>query len=73
LIGGITNGNELVTAYARESSHFPGPVVEMGAMMAEVGMLPQEYEQGTARFTAGVVWQILRAWFASPGSKPKTV
>lgn len=69
----MTNGNELVVAYARHSAHFPNPVAEMGAMMAEVGSLPQEYEVGNARFTAGVVWQILRAWFAGPGSKSKSV
>lgn len=67
----MTNGNELVAAYARQSAHFPNPVAELGIKMAEVGMLPQEYEQGNAQFTVSVVWQLLKAWFTGPGSKPK--
>ncbi|KAK3354974.1 class I glutamine amidotransferase-like protein [Neurospora tetraspora] len=42
--GGVTNGNDLVAAYARQSRHFPGPVAELGLKFVEVDERPQRYE-----------------------------
>lgn len=41
--GGITNGNDLVAAYARHSKHFPTPVAEFSIALTEVGDRPQQY------------------------------
>lgn len=69
--GGITNGNDLVAAYARASQRWPQPVVELGLMLTEVGDRGQFYEQSNVRFTMGFAWQLLRAWFVSvTGTKP---
>ncbi|KAK3397954.1 class I glutamine amidotransferase-like protein [Sordaria brevicollis] len=44
--GGVTNGNDLVAAYTRQTSrHFPGPVAELGLMFVEVDERPQKYEE----------------------------
>ncbi|KAL2132018.1 hypothetical protein VTI74DRAFT_4302 [Chaetomium olivicolor] len=67
--GGITNGNDLVSAYARLSSHFPGPVVELGLLMTETGDRPQTYEIGKTAATLGIVWQLLKAVFMGFGKK----
>ncbi|KAJ0300696.1 uncharacterized protein N0V96_001950 [Colletotrichum fioriniae] len=63
--GGITNGNDLVAAYARSSERrlFPGPIVEIACKMAEVGERGQMYEQGQTMFALGFVWQLVKAWF----------
>lgn len=66
--GGITNGNDLVSAYARHSQHFfPSPLVEVVLKMADVGERGQVYGQGQTRFTLGMVWQLLRAWVMGVG------
>lgn len=59
--GGVTNGNDLVAAYARQSGRFPGPVAEIGLMFTDTGDRPQVYGTGTGLFTLGIVWQILKA------------
>ncbi|KAI7783015.1 hypothetical protein LA080_012610 [Diaporthe eres] len=41
--GGVTNGNDLVAAYLRESGRFPGPVAEFACEVTEVGDRPQNY------------------------------
>lgn len=41
--GGVTNGNDLVAAYLRESGRFPAPVAEFACGLAEVGDRPQLY------------------------------
>lgn len=41
--GGITNGNDLVAAYCRESGRFDPQVVEWALAMADVGDRPQLY------------------------------
>lgn len=69
LIGGITNGNDLVAAYARQSKHFPRPVVEIALKMADVGDRPQVYGQGQAAFTVGFVWTLFKAWVWGFGKK----
>lgn len=68
-IGGITNGNDLVAAYARTSGRFPGPVAELGLVMTETGDRPQKYETGKMAMTLGVVWQILKAALMGFGKK----
>lgn len=62
-LGGITNGNDLVAAYARSSKHFPSAIAELACKMAEVGDRPQLYDQSQARFTLGFVWTVLRSLF----------
>ncbi|KAF4964287.1 hypothetical protein FSARC_7782 [Fusarium sarcochroum] len=64
--GGITNGNDLMAAYARASSkHWPRPVADMGAMLVDVGDRSQIYGQGQRRFYLGVAWHIIKDWFLS--------
>ncbi|KAK6226712.1 ThiJ/PfpI family protein [Colletotrichum tabaci] len=68
--GGITNGNDLVAAYARSSEkHFPAPIAEIACQMAEVGERAQLYEKRQARFLLGFVWQIIKAWFVKPSEQ----
>lgn len=43
--GGVTNGNDLVAAYLRESGRFPGPIAEFACQSAEVGDRPQLYSE----------------------------
>ncbi|CAG9949064.1 unnamed protein product [Clonostachys rosea f. rosea IK726] len=62
--GGITNGNDLVAAYARSSKHFPSAVVELGCKMADVGDRPKEFADSQVGFTLGVVWNIVLGFFA---------
>ncbi|KAK8088891.1 class I glutamine amidotransferase-like protein [Apiospora hydei] len=61
--GGVTNGNDLVAAYARQSQHFPGPVVEVALAMTDTGDRAQKYSQGQTSFVLGMVWNILGAAF----------
>ncbi|KAI0164726.1 class I glutamine amidotransferase-like protein [Xylariaceae sp. FL1272] len=45
--GGVTNGNDLVSAYCRANTkHFPRPLVEMVLEMLDVGDRPQRYLKG---------------------------
>jgi len=41
--GGVTNGNDLVAAYARASKYFPNQLVEITLDMVDVGDRPQQY------------------------------
>ncbi|KLU83588.1 hypothetical protein MAPG_02641 [Magnaporthiopsis poae ATCC 64411] len=68
--GGITNGNDLVAAYIRQSPHFPGPVAEMALMMADAGDRPQKYGQSKPAFVISIVWTLFRGWLMSMG-RPK--
>lgn len=71
--GGITNGNELMAAYARGSPHWANKgVVEFGLKMTDVGERGKFYGEGATMFTLGVAWQIVKAWFVG-GGKTKTV
>lgn len=63
--GGITNGNDLMAAYAKTSGRWPVPVAEMGVALADVGDRGQFYSQGKGVFTLGIVWTIIKAWFVS--------
>ncbi|TGJ85978.1 hypothetical protein E0Z10_g2775 [Xylaria hypoxylon] len=62
--GGITNGNDLVAAYARTGKHFPSAVVEIACKMADVGDRSQLYSESQTAFTLGIVWLIIKGWFA---------
>ncbi|KAI0385849.1 ThiJ/PfpI family protein [Hypomontagnella monticulosa] len=44
--GGVTNGNDLVAAYARASPHhFPAPIVKIACEMTDTGDRAREYEK----------------------------
>ena len=49
----MTNGNELVAAYARASKHWQKEVVEVGLMFTEVGDRGQFYEVSKEKFLSG--------------------
>ncbi|SPQ17841.1 e8fd80f6-715d-48da-bd18-63d5428cde73 [Thermothielavioides terrestris] len=66
---GITNGNDLVAAYARLSGRFPGPVAELALVMTETGERPQRYERGKSALTLGILWQVLKAVWMGYGKK----
>ncbi|KAF6836877.1 ThiJ/PfpI family protein [Colletotrichum plurivorum] len=71
--GGITNGNDLVAAYARASGkHFPAPVVEIACQMADVGDRGQEYGQGQTAYFVSFMWQVVKAWFTKPAKAKAT-
>ncbi|KAM4059662.1 DJ-1/PfpI family protein [Hirsutella rhossiliensis] len=74
--GGVTNGNDLMAAYARASSkHWPPSIVEMCLMLTDVGDRGQVYGQRQGVFTAMFGWQLLKSWvasfFCSAGGKDK--
>ncbi|KAH8881362.1 ThiJ/PfpI family protein [Thozetella sp. PMI_491] len=66
--GGITNGNDLVAAYAKQSRHFPTAIAELGAQLTDVGDRPQKYQVGQTRFTLGFVWILIKAFFTPKGA-----
>ncbi|KAK1769540.1 class I glutamine amidotransferase-like protein [Phialemonium atrogriseum] len=70
--GGVTNGNDLVAAYARESRHFPGPLVDIATKLADAGERPQKYGASQTGFRIGFAWALLRAWFMGFGRKSKS-
>jgi hypothetical protein len=62
--GGVTNGNDLVVAYARKTPRFfPPPVVEIVAQLADIGDRPRDYGTGQALWGMGMAFQLVRAWF----------
>ncbi|KAI0482345.1 ThiJ/PfpI family protein [Xylariaceae sp. FL0804] len=63
--GGVTNGNDLVAAYCRASSHFPGPLVDLACHMLDVGDRGQQYGQGQPAFFLSFAFVLLRAWLKS--------
>ncbi len=67
--GGVTNGNDLVAAYAKQSRHFPRAIAELGAELTDVGDRPQSYQVGQTRFTLGIVWIMLKAFFTPRPTK----
>ncbi|EFZ00218.1 DUF4066 domain protein [Metarhizium robertsii] len=70
--GGVTNGNELVAAYARASNRWAQPVVEAGLMMTEVGDRGQFYEGNQSVFYLRFAWQIVKAWFLNLTRRQET-
>ncbi|KAJ3473127.1 hypothetical protein NLG97_g10501 [Lecanicillium saksenae] len=70
--GGVTNGNDLVAAYARGTQRWQQPVVEMGLMLTEVGDRGQFYTEATSQFYLKFAWQIVKGWFLGwTTGKPK--
>ncbi|KAF4975413.1 hypothetical protein FZEAL_7792 [Fusarium zealandicum] len=70
--GGVTNGNDLMVAYARANSqHWPGPVAEIGAVLTDVGDRPQIFGEGQRRYVLGVAWQLVKGWLMSLVSSSK--
>lgn len=67
--GGVTNGNDLVSAYARAKAPFAGPLAEFGLVLTETGDRPQKYGTSQAVFTLGVVWQVVKAVFIGLGKR----
>lgn len=65
--GGITNGNDLVAAYCRQSRHFPRPLVEITCEMVDVGDRSQYYEKSQAGFVLTMVLNTFRAWLTGFG------
>ncbi|KAL6919891.1 hypothetical protein ACHAPO_001233 [Fusarium lateritium] len=64
--GGITNGNDMMIAYAHTNSkYWPASVVSMGAMLTDVGDRPQVYDQGQKKFFLTMAWHVTRSWFSS--------
>ncbi|KAK8125279.1 ThiJ/PfpI family protein [Apiospora kogelbergensis] len=61
--GGVTNGNDLVAAYVRQSKHFPRPLVEVALAMTDTGDRAQKYNQGQASFVFGMIRNIVGAVF----------
>ncbi|KAI1083295.1 ThiJ/PfpI family protein [Whalleya microplaca] len=67
--GGVTNGNDLVAAYCRASSHFPNPVVEIACEVTDVGDRAQEYGKGQSAFVITMIYNTFRAWLMGFGRK----
>lgn len=69
-IGGVTNGNDLMAAYARSGKHWAKPLAEVGLLLTDVGDRGQIYREGPTMFILGAAWQMLKAWFVgAPKSK----
>ena len=58
-----------MAAYARSGKHFPGPVAEIGCMLADVGDRAQLYGEGSSKFFLKMAWQVVMAWFVGPKKK----
>jgi hypothetical protein len=64
--GGITNGNDLMAAYAQaQNKYWPNSISKLGAMLVDVGDRPQIYHQGQRKFFIVFAWQIVRGWLFS--------
>ncbi|KAF9770722.1 hypothetical protein IL306_011664 [Fusarium sp. DS 682] len=64
--GGITNGNDLMAAYAQaRNKYWPNSISKLGAMLVDVGDRPQMYDQCQRRFFIVFAWQVVQAWFFS--------
>lgn len=62
MIGGITNGQEMIAAYLRDK--FTSPTTEAVIAMADVGEKGVVYTTSNVRENGWWLWQILKAvWF----------
>ena len=68
VLGGITNGQDMVAAYVREK--WPGPLSDTVCAMADVGDREVEYKNGTVKENSWWLWLILRAWGRSFWRRP---
>lgn len=51
----MTNGNDLVAAYARASpKHFPSPIVEFACAVTDVGDRSQKYSEAQVMSTPSI-------------------
>ncbi|KAF7545387.1 hypothetical protein G7Z17_g9208 [Cylindrodendrum hubeiense] len=71
IAGGITNGNDLMAAYAKACGRWAQPVAELGPVLTDVGDRGQIYGESPNRFMLGMVWTIIKGWFASVGTSSK--
>jgi hypothetical protein len=66
MTGGVTNGNDLMAAYARHKSEFfPKPLVEIGLDLVDVGDRAQQYSKSQPVFFLGFGFNIFRAFLAN--------
>ncbi|CVK95776.1 uncharacterized protein FPRO_00894 [Fusarium proliferatum ET1] len=64
--GGITNGNDLMAAYAQaQNKYWPKSISKLGAMLVDVGDRPQMYHQSQRKFFTVFAWQVIQSWFFS--------
>ncbi|KAK9421949.1 putative DJ-1/PfpI domain-containing protein [Seiridium unicorne] len=63
--GGVTNGNDLVAAYARHKSEFfPRPLVETALDMTDTGDRAQVYCKSQSTAILGLAMNVFRAWLS---------
>jgi hypothetical protein len=62
----VTNGNDLMAAYAKLSGRWAQPVADIGLKLTDVEDRGQFYKEGKAGFMMGFGWAIAKAWFVSP-------
>ncbi|KAF6529418.1 hypothetical protein HZS61_000730 [Fusarium oxysporum f. sp. conglutinans] len=64
--GGITNGNDLMAAYAQaQNKYWPNSISKLGAMLVDVGDRPQIYHQSQRKFFIVFAWQVVQGWLFS--------
>ncbi|KAH7181351.1 hypothetical protein DER46DRAFT_641375 [Fusarium sp. MPI-SDFR-AT-0072] len=64
--GGITNGNDLMAAYAQaQNKYWPNSISKLGAMLVDVGDRPQIYHQSQRKFFIVFAWQVAQGWLFS--------
>lgn len=64
VVGGVTNGYDLLVGYARSGKYFHPSLVEIGIGITEAGDRGQYYDVSTVKYFTGFGWHIVRAWFA---------
>ncbi|ROT40087.1 hypothetical protein SODALDRAFT_377965 [Sodiomyces alkalinus F11] len=55
---GVTNGNDLIAAYARSGKHFAPALGDLACIMAEVGDRSQLYKKGQSVYILGMLWEV---------------
>ncbi|KAI7767716.1 hypothetical protein LZL87_001590 [Fusarium oxysporum] len=64
--GGITNGNDLMAAYAQaQNKYWPNSISKLGAMLVDIGDRPQIYHQSQRKFFIVFAWQVAQGWLFS--------
>ncbi|KAF4947706.1 hypothetical protein FGADI_10215 [Fusarium gaditjirri] len=60
--GGITNGNDLMAAYAHaQNKYWPNSISKLGAMLVDVGDRSQIYHQSQSKFFMVFAWQVVQS------------
>lgn len=57
-----------MAAYAKACGRWAQPIAELGPALTDVGDRGQFYGESPNRFVLGMIWTILKGWFASVGS-----